>query len=81
MSVWDVARLPNESVQKEREANILAICDELDQISKEVDRTDLRFSDIDNHLKRLSELGTYPLHSDVTQVAQTFFEAKRLDAK
>jgi hypothetical protein len=81
VSVWDVVRLPEERVNKQREANILAICGELDSLAETVDETDLRFGDIDAHIIRLAKLGTYPLKDDVRLVAQMFFDANRLDAK
>ena len=71
----------DETVHSKREADILNICDELDSLVKTVDQTDLRFSDINDYIIRLSKLGTYPMPDDVRLVAKMFFDAGRLDSE
>jgi Fe-S-cluster formation regulator IscX/YfhJ len=79
ISVWSSVGRRSETVEKKREADILTICDELDSLAKTVDQTNIRFSEINGYMIRLAELGTYPIQDDVGLVAQTFFDAKRLD--
>jgi hypothetical protein len=62
-----------------QKADILNICDQLDSSAETVDQSDIRFSVIEDYLKRLAELGSYPLPDDKQLVSQTFFDAKRLD--
>jgi Fe-S-cluster formation regulator IscX/YfhJ len=81
ISVWSSVGWPSEAAEKKREADILTICDELDSLAKTVDQTNIRFSEINGYMIRLAELGTYPMQNDMGVVAQTFFDAKRLDSE
>jgi hypothetical protein len=78
-TAWDIDHLPSVHEIEARASAIKAVCDEMDSLVERVVSEDVRFHDFEQLRQKLSKLGAYPLLADLSNVAQAFASAGRLD--
>ena len=79
ITAWDVDHLPSAQEIEARESAIKTACDEMDALAERVASEDVRFDDFEQLRHKLNKLGAYPLLADLSNVAQAFASAGRLN--